>query len=170
MAGLTVQVQPSGFPETADYKAFPSPKEYALYNATQKAKSIDPETHILISADTIVEISGTVLEKAESPEKAYEMITMLNNKSHNVHTALVVKYLANTIETITTTSVVFGNIDHETILAYVNSLEYEDKAGAYGIQDGTGGSFIKEICGDFYNVMGLPLYTLCKSLISVLDN
>ena len=45
----------------------------------------------------------------------------------------------------------------------MQSGEPLDKAGAYGIQ-GVGGAFVHRIEGDFYNVMGLPLCTLCKML------
>lgn len=38
-----------------------------------------------------------------------------------------------------------------------------DKAGAYGVQ-GIGGSLVKKINGDFYTVVGLPLYSTIKHL------
>ena len=54
----------------------------------------------------------------------------------------------------------------EEIRAYVETGESMDKAGAYGIQ-GRFAIFIKEIHGDYNNVVGLPLarlYQECKKL------
>ncbi|HSR04938.1 MAG TPA: Maf family protein, partial [Proteiniclasticum sp.] len=68
------------------------------------------------------------------------------------------------IETVSRkTSVEFSSMSDEEIHTYLDKNEWEDKAGAYGIQ-GAAGVFIKGIEGDFYNVMGLPLNTLYNIL------
>jgi septum formation protein len=64
------------------------------------------------------------------------------------------------------TTVEFGKLSEKQIRDYVNSGSPMDKAGAYGIQDDKGALFVKRIIGDYYNVVGLPLYSLNKSLMA----
>ena len=98
----------------------------------------------------------------------------MNGKSHSVITGFTIidtgnnKTLSRSIET----KVYFNKLSKEEISAYVRSKEPLDKAGAYAVQ-GLGAVFIKKIDGDFFNVMGLPLYAVTESLkefgVNVLD-
>ena len=66
------------------------------------------------------------------------------------------------------TDVTFYELDDEEIDEYVQSGEPYDKAGGYGIQ-GLGSVFVKEISGDFYNVVGLPVSRLYREMIEFLN-
>ena len=57
------------------------------------------------------------------------------------------------------TDVKFRNISDEEIEEYMNTGEPFDKAGGYGIQ-GRGALFVQSICGDYFNVVGLPVSRL----------
>ena len=57
------------------------------------------------------------------------------------------------------TELVFRPLSDEEIRAYVETGDPLDKAGAYGIQ-GMAGAFVERICGDYFNVMGLPICSL----------
>ena len=98
------------------------------------------------------------------------MISMLNGRAHKVHTALVVKFKGVSRGNVTTTLVYFDNLDQETIQAYADTSDWRGKAGGYGIQDGSGGSFVKMIEGCYYNVVGLPINTLVNSIVAVLSS
>ena len=50
------------------------------------------------------------------------------------------------------------------IRAYVETGSSMDKAGGYGIQDHTAPFFVERIEGDYYNVVGLPLRRLYRTL------
>ena len=62
------------------------------------------------------------------------------------------------------TNVTFWKLNQQDIYAYIDSGEPFDKAGAYGIQ-GKAALFVKEISGDYYNVVGLPISRLARELV-----
>jgi septum formation protein len=120
---------------------------------------------ILISADTIVLFGDIVLGKPENEDKAACMLKILRDNEHQVITGVSI------IDTSTSerksfheiTDVEFGSITDEEIEWYVNSKEPMDKAGAYGIQ-GKAARFVRRINGCYFNVVGLPIFSLCEKL------
>ena len=65
-------------------------------------------------------------------------------------------------------SVKIYDLSHEEIENYLDTLEYEDKAGSYGIQ-GKGALLVEEIRGDFFNIVGLPIGKINRDLIRLFD-
>ena len=65
------------------------------------------------------------------------------------------------------TEVNFDHLTDEVIEAYVKTGEPMDKAGSYGIQ-AMGGTLIKSISGDYFNVMGFPLNRFCREMTALL--
>ena len=127
----------------------------AVYNENQDA--------IIISADTIVVINNKVLEKPKSIDNCREMINMIQDNVHEVYTSVVVKSKDKEVSFLETTKVYVGKMTREEIEEYINTTEPYDKAGGYAIQ-GIFGKYIEKIEGDYYNVMGLPIYRLNKVL------
>ena len=169
--GIEPIVIPSTFEENHDWREFDSAEDYAKFNAIEKSKHVsESDWDILISADTVVEVDGTVLEKPLNRRHAEEMIKSLRNKSHKVHTALVVKTRNSELSSVTSTRVYFSDFSDEVLQGYLDTRSWEGKAGGYGIQTGEGGSLIYKIEGDYYNVSGLPLHELCKMLVEVLNS
>ena len=84
---------------------------------------------------------------------------MLSGKTHKVYTGLVIlnSYSNKLYKTYEVTKVKFRKLLSKEIDFYVNSNAPMDKAGAYGIQDDFGSTFIEKIEGDYFNVVGLPL-------------
>ena len=145
-----------------------SPEVYvqklAILKATDVSKKL-PYEALVIGADTIVEYNGEFLGKPKNKDDAYNMISMLSGKSHNVYTGICVmnsktKEFASTFEK---TEVIFREIEHNEIEKYISGDEPYDKAGSYAIQ-GLASCFVKGIVGDYNNVVGLPLYKLTKLL------
>ena len=145
-----------------------SPEVYvqklAILKATDVSKKL-PYEALVIGADTIVEYNGDFLGKPKNKDDAYNMISMLSGKSHNVYTGICVmnsktKEFASTFEK---TEVIFREIEHNEIEKYISGDEPYDKAGSYAIQ-GLASCFVKGIVGDYNNVVGLPLYKLTKLL------
>lgn len=87
------------------------------------------------------------------------MLSELINRQHVVHTGVVIRFRDQIVKFRESTKVTFGEATSEQIQAYVDTKEPLDKAGGYGIQ-GVGGCLIKQIEGDYFTVVGLPLYRL----------
>ncbi len=118
---------------------------------------------LVIGADTIVVYGGRVLGKPSDPEDAVRMLTLLQGNTHQVYTGVSWYHREGgswkTHSFYECTDVVFYPVPQDKILEYVNSGEPMDKAGAYGIQ-GEWGIHVKGICGDYNNVVGLPVARL----------
>lgn len=125
------------------------------------------EDVVVIGADTVVVSDGKILGKPSSKEEAIEMLQGLQGRTHEVYTGVTIMTREGKENTKKTfhekTKVVFYPMSDEEIRSYVNTKEPMDKAGAYGIQ-GKSAIFIKEINGDYNNVVGLPLARLYQEL------
>ena len=113
---------------------------------------------LVIGADTTVVVDGEILGQPEDDEDARRMLRLLSGRWHEVVTgvALVRAGSAQVLIDLETTRVLFAEMSAEEIDWYVSTGEPRGKAGAYGIQ-GKAALFIKEIRGDYFNVVGLPV-------------
>lgn len=118
---------------------------------------------IIISADTIVTLGTKRYGKPKDEAEAIQMLEELSGNTHEVITGVCL-YCRGKVRTFSSVSkVTFYPLTKQEIKAYVDSKEPLDKAGAYGIQ-GLGSLLIKEISGDFYSIMGLPIAALKREL------
>lgn len=125
----------------------------------------------VIGADTIVVYRGEILGKPADKSEAYDMLSMLSDRTHQVYTGvslIVRRHGKTTVNTFyEKTDVTFYPVHKEDLHAYVESGDPLDKAGAYGIQ-GDFAIHIKEIKGDYNNVVGLPLGRLYQELQQII--
>jgi septum formation protein len=154
--GLRVLVVPSDVDE-GDRPGY-VPLELARLHASAKADAVARREpgHVIVAADTVVELDGTSLGKPRDRAEAAAMLAALAGREHVVHTAFTVIDGRDRREGVSSTRVRFNQLSPGQIEAYVASGEPMDKAGAYGIQ-GRGAALVERIDGDFYTVMGLPL-------------
>ena len=130
----------------------------------QKAEAIPREPDdIVIAADTIVVCQGQLLGKPTDPADAERMLTLLSGTHHQVMTGMTVLRNNRRIVCTEVTDIYFRSLSKKEILFYIATGEPMDKAGAYGIQGGAA-LFTEKICGDYYNVMGLPVCRLSNIL------
>lgn len=161
LMGLEFKVVTADIDETVD-KSLPIEQEIARLSR-QKAEAIDGGDNVIISADTVVVLGNTVMGKPQSEENAREMLSLLSGNTHRVITAVTVKK-GDKIRTETViTEIIFRELSKREIEAYVASGSPMDKAGAYGIQE-KAAAFVKEIRGDYFSVVGLPICTLTLML------
>ena len=129
--------------------------------AAAKARAVaarHPEA-IVIGADTAVTVDGHILGKPAGREEAQKMLRLLSGREHQVMSGVCVSREGRFLCECEITSVQFRPLTDREIDAYIDAEPPFDKAGAYGIQ-GFAALFIERINGDYYTVMGLPLFRL----------
>ncbi len=144
-----------------------SKQDVAIHIAQNKARAVQPfvaKNAIILSADTIVVLNDTIINKPADREDAILILSALSGHTHEVITGVCI--LQNSKQTCfaDTTEVAFHELTREQIEFYVDKYKPYDKAGAYAIQEWIGVVGIKSITGDFYNVMGLPVSRVIKEL------
>ncbi|GCF95777.1 Maf-like protein maf [Enterococcus florum] len=150
------EVQPADVDE--EIKAEHTPKEYVQEMARQKAAVIAAKhpTDLVIASDTVVVLGDTILGKPKDRLDAYEMLSGMSGGSHYVYTAVVLRQNDQIEEALTHAKVTFYPLTEEEIQRYLDTGDYQDKAGAYGIQH-QAGVFVQEIEGDYYSIVGFPV-------------
>lgn len=147
--------------------------EVPEFLAVQKALDVSKKRpdSLVIGCDTVVILNGEITGKPKDLEDAFRMLKALSGRVHTVVSGVCLCYKGKTLSFTQKTAVEFYTLSDEDILNYVRQSNPLDKAGAYGIQD-KGGLFVKEISGDYYNVVGLPLARLnleIKKLVRLLS-
>lgn len=145
-------------------------EEVPVYLSRLKAQPYLPDLEpdeILITADTVVILNGSVIGKPTDEADARRILHNLSGKTHHVVTGVSIGRHGTPLETFAdTTEVDFDPLTDEEINYYVDRYRPLDKAGAYGIQEWIGAAAVKGIRGSFYNVMGLPIHRLFLALKS----
>jgi septum formation protein len=138
--------------------------DMVLRLARDKARAGAPgDEFIVIGADTAVVLGGTIFGKPRDQDNALEMLAQLSGQTHQVMTGVAVWAGREMRVALSTTDVRFREISPDEALAYWQSGEPADKAGAYAIQ-GKGGVFVQEIDGSYSGVVGLPVFETVKLL------
>jgi septum formation protein len=188
--GLKFDILASELPEVVTETA---PEKVVEELSRQKAedvyriiKSKTNEPLLVIGADTVVSVDGEILGKPKDEEDAFRMLKLLQGRTHQVYTGVTLVYdeqgsgrencAANDTNTQKDenygiakstfnlcTEVTFYPMSDCEIREYISTGDPMDKAGAYGIQSG-GAKFVKEIRGDYNNVVGLPVSRLYQEL------
>ena len=132
--------------------------------AVEKELGVCPEDDaLIIASDTVVVCDGVILGKPKDKAHATSMMRMLSGRRHSVISGIAVIYRGKRVSAYEETEVEFRTLTDSEIEAYVSTDEPYDKAGGYGIQD-KAAVFVRGIHGDYLNVVGLPVYRLCRIL------
>ena len=116
----------------------------------------------VLAADTSVICDGRILGKPDDLQHAIEMLSHLSGRSHQVYSAVSLRG-AEHWQALSISEVRFRPLSHQEIVAYWQTGEPYDKAGAYAIQ-GLASVFIEAMSGSFSGVMGLPLFETAQLL------
>jgi len=162
--GVDFEIIPSKFEEQMiDLQPAELVEHFAFMKAKDVALRVQTEA-LVIGSDTVVCLDG-IMGKPEDEEDAFNMLRRLSGKEHLVISGLSIIDTA-TGESLTeheSTAVKMKELSKVEIQAYIKTGEPMDKAGAYAIQ-GMGSLFVERIEGDYFNVVGLPLFRLGRML------
>lgn len=127
-----------------------------------------PQDILVIGADTVVAYGDKILGKPKDEADAGRMLTLLQGKKHSVYTGITLVFIDKNGRTgehrfFERTDVTMYPMDEDEIHRYIATGEPMDKAGSYGIQ-GRCAIYIKQIEGDYNNVVGLPVARLYQEL------
>lgn len=143
------------------------PGEAVSLLASRKMEALERQAveGVVITADTLVVCDRLILGKPATKDEAIEMLTLLSGRTHRVLTGVCVREIpGGRRETfVQETKVTMADIPLWLMEWYVSGGEPMDKAGGYGIQ-GAGCLLVAEICGDYENVVGLPVARLSRVL------
>ena len=142
------------------------PQRIVEYLSEKKALSVFDKCkggEIVIAADTLVFCGEEILGKPENIDDARRMMKLLSDNTHSVITGMCIVSPERKITDSTITNVLFKKLSDEEVEEYIRTKDPYDKAGGYGIQS-LGGKFVREIHGDYYNVVGLPISKLLEIL------
>ena len=142
------------------------PRAHALRLACEKARKIS-ESHkskFILAADTVVACGSRILPKAENEQQARKCLNLLSGRRHHVYGGIcIITDQGKEISRLCDTAVKFKALSNNEIETYIQSGEWDGKAGGYAIQ-GMAASFIPSIQGSYSNVVGLSLYDIMQIL------
>ncbi len=168
LAGLGLEYETRVLPDVDE--SFPSELtggDIPMYIAREKAEAYRPSLsadELLITADTIVWLGGTVLGKPVDRDDALRMLGLLSGRTHEVYTGVCLTTIRWQHTFTARTEVRFCPLDEEEITWYVDRYRPFDKAGAYGVQEWIGYVGVEHIAGSYFNIMGLPVQRLYREL------
>ncbi|MGM0562456.1 MAG: Maf family protein [Pseudomonadota bacterium] len=135
------------------------PPAYARRIAREKAEAVSArhEDSYVLAADTVVALGRRILPKPTDRATARGCLEKLSGRRHRVLGGITLVRPDGTLsERLVTTAVRFKRLDEVEIQAYLDSGEWDGKAGGYAIQ-GFAAAFIPWINGSYDNVVGLAV-------------
>ena len=144
------------------------PLDYVIRMANEKAKAGWKQKERkfdipLLAADTSVVLQDTILGKPSNRQDAFNMLSMLSGKTHQVISCVAVLNASQQRLATSITDVTFCDLSKQQIESYIENGNCLDKAGSYGIQ-GYAAKFVENISGSYSGVVGLPLFETAKLL------
>jgi septum formation protein len=151
-----------------------SPQAMVIRLAAAKAEAaVVPAGTAVLGSDTAVVLGTTVFGKPRDEADCLTILGALSGRTHEVMTGVALRRSSGIATVLSITEVRFREIGQDEALAYWQSGEPRDKAGAYGIQ-GRGGVFVESIRGSYSGVVGLPVFETAELLaaagIGILSN
>lgn len=151
--------------------ALTDPEEYVKELSRRKAEAVrkrhSEEAAVVLGADTVVVCDGAILGKPVDEKDAFRMLSILSGRAHDVFTGVTLLSEDDALSFAERTQVVMYDNSEELLRDYIATGEPFDKAGGYGIQ-GRGTVLVREIHGDYNNVVGLPVARVIRALYAML--
>lgn len=168
LAGIGITpdgVDPADIDETPRHRE--NPRRYVERMAREKAAAVAPRHagKLVLSADTVVAVGSRILGKPETRDEAAAFLNLLSGRRHRVMTAVALASAdgGRMAQRLVQSRVQFGRLSPADITSYLNTDEWQGKAGGYAIQ-GYAARFISWMEGSYSAVVGLPLHETAQLL------
>ena len=115
---------------------------------------------LVVGADTVISFRKSLLNKAKNTNDAKKKILSISGKNHCIYSSAVVFYNDKEVWKTTQKSIVkIRELSEPEVAAYLLKAGKKvlNSVGCYHIET-LGPNIIQEIKGDFFNVMGFPLF------------
>ncbi len=140
------------------------PRRLAQRLSALKAGALDAPCALVLAADTVVGVGRRILGKPADRAEARRFLELLSGRRHQVHTGVALRRPDGTIGTRLVTSIVaFQRLTAQQVEGYLDTGEWQGKAGGYAIQ-GRAEMFVRFLSGSHSNVVGLPLFETAQLL------
>ena len=150
-------IVPANIDETP--KKNEKPKDFALRMSKEKALSVAKNNlnSFILSGDTIVAAGRRIIGKPSSKNEAEKILKLLSGRRHRVISAFtLIKPDCSEITKVVVSRVKFSRLSDKEINEYLDTNEWQGKAGGYAIQ-GRASAFVPWISGSYTGVMGFPM-------------
>lgn len=164
------EIAPADIDETEHPGELPRPLAERL--AREKAAAVLSRFpgDVVLTADTVVAVGRRILPKTEEREEAEMCLRLMSGRSHRVYTGMCVAGPTDEVRVrVVETRVKVRQLTETHITRYLDSGEWQGKAGGYGIQ-GAFQAHIVQLIGSYSSVVGLPLYEAENCLASALGH
>ena len=152
------KIVPTDIDEAPAKQELPGPLAERLARSKAEVVHGKETGNLILAADTVVACGRRILGKPGDSGEAEEFLTLLSGRRHRVFGGVcVIDGEAICRARVVMTTVQFKSLTAQEMRGYLESGEWQDKAGAYAIQ-GVAGAFVKRLSGSYPNVVGLPLY------------
>ncbi|MGB0872634.1 MAG: Maf family protein [Solirubrobacterales bacterium] len=160
--GLKFEVIPSGVDELEAGEPRDVVVENSLLKARTVAAQLDDPSALVLGADTVIVHDGDVIGKPRDAAQAAEFMRRLSGQQHQVLGGLaIIGPDDRQRSAVTATTVSFRRLSAEQIDLYVTTGEWQDRSGAYAIQQG-GSILVERIEGDYLNIIGMSVNDLAR--------
>ena len=144
------------------------PAPYARRMACEKATAVQslnpPAGAAILAGDTVVACGRTIFPKTETADAARDCLESLSGRRHRVHGGIaLLRPDGKMVSRLVTSIVTFKRLSAEDIAQYIDSNDWQDKAGGYAIQ-GRAAAHIRHISGSYSNIVGLSLFDVSALL------
>ena len=145
-----------------------TPKKISLELARSKALSVSKKikNKLIVGSDTVIFINKKILNKAKNLREAKNKIKFMAGKKHSIYSSASVFYNKKEIwNTTQKTTVKLRKLTNNEINMYLSNTGKKilSSVGCYQIEMG-GANIIEGIKGDYFNVMGFPLFPFLNFL------
>lgn len=165
-AGYDFEIVPPQSVDECGICSRKSPVELVARLALEKASDVAVQvgSGLILACDTIAECDGQVLGKPETEPLARRMLEMLSGREHRVLSGVCLWEVPHRdpLIRIAVTRLKMDRLSPADLASYVESWQWEGKAGGFGYQDRLG--WVKVLEGSESNVVGLPMELLAEML------